>query len=254
MAIKHALVRPVPDSFARALVRHGEPLLDPSKARAQHVDYCAHLAAAGYVLAEVPTDEACPDCVFIEDAAAVIGSVAVITRPGAPTRRPEVGPVATALSHYLTTTTIDEPATVDGGDVFTLEDTVYVGRSQRTNQEGIDQLRAIAGQQGFGLIAVGVYDTLHLKSAVLPVGDTTVVVTPGSVEEEVLAGLRLIHEDSTERYRFSGLPLRNGTLLTTASAPRTTATLAAAGYRPVPIDVSELQAADGGLTCMSILL
>ena len=134
-----------------------------------------------------------------------------------------------------------------------MNNTIYVGISERTNHEGISQLRPVAASQGLALQSVKVVDTLHLKSAVLPVDSETVVVTSDSVDEPALGGLRIIYEDAAERHRFSCLPMFNGRLLATASSPRTNETLAAAGYLVDPIDVSELQAADGGLTCMSIL-
>lgn len=249
----HALVRPVPDSFAQALVRDGSPTLNPLVAGQQHQNYQHLLAAAGYTIEEVPTDENCPDCVFIEDTAVIIGSVALIARPGARSRRPETGPVAAALQSHMPTVVVTEPGTIDGGDVFRMDRTVYVGRSRRTNREGIEQLHKIAAGQGLEVVTVGVFDTLHLKSAVLPVDGDTVVVTPNSVEEDQLLGLRIIYEDDVERFRFSALPLRDGRLLVTENSPRTTATVESAGYETVAINVSELQAADGGLTCLSIL-
>ena len=249
-----ALVRGIPSSFSNALVRHGHPRLNPAIARQQHNEYRDRLAGAGYAIIELPADELCPDCVFIEDAAVIIGSVGVITRSGAPSRRPETPPVASALEPYKTLISIESPGTVDGGDVFTMKDTVFVGLSERTNQEGIAQLRPVAASQGLVLQSVKVVDTLHLKSAVLPVDGETVVVTTDSVDESALGDLGIIYEDAAERHRFSCLPMVNGRLLATTSSPRTNEMLAAAGYLVDPIDVSELQAADGGLTCMSILL
>jgi dimethylargininase len=249
-----ALIRGIPTSFANALVQHGRPTLDPAIARRQHDEYRARLSGAGYAIAEVPVDEACPDCVFIEDAAVIIGSIAVITRPGAASRRPETAPVAEALKSYRTVTWIESPGTIDGGDVFTMNSTVYVGLSERTNLEGIAQLRPVVASENLRLQVVKVVDTLHLKSAVLPVDDETVVVTLASVDHSALGGLRILYEDAAERHRFSCLPMLNGHLLATESSPRTNEMLATAGYLVDPIDVSELQAADGGLTCMSIIL
>jgi dimethylargininase len=253
MDLEHALVRPVPTTFAQALIRSKDRRLDATVAVEQHQTYQQQLSKAGYTLLEVPTDDRCPDCVFVEDTAVIIGSVALITRPGARSRRPETGPVAVALQSHMPTVAVTEPGTVDGGDVFISGNTVYVGRSQRTNGEGIEQLRRISIAQGFEVVTVGVYDTLHLKSAVVPVSGDTVVVTPNSVEEEELDGLHVIFEDETERFRFSALPLRDGRLLVTENSPRTAAKLESAGYDVVAIDISELQAADGGLTCLSIL-
>jgi dimethylargininase len=249
-----ALIRPVPDSFDRALVRVGRPAIDVGLARAEHREYRRHLEEAGLTIEEVPTDEAHPDCVFIEDTAVVVGPVGVITRPGAPERRDETGPVASALGAHLPLAAITAPGTLDGGDVFTARETVYVGRSQRSNEEGIRQLRSVALDHGLRLVAIEVHDALHLKSVVLPIDAETVVVTPNSVEEDQLAGFRIVYEDAAERHSFSALPLTSGRVLVTESAPRTAAAIAALGHHPIPIDVSQIQLADGGLTCMSILL
>lgn len=253
MTDRTALIRPVPESFDRALVREGQPRIDVEQARAQHDEYRRHLAEAGHFIEVVPTDEAHPDCVFIEDTAVIVGEVAVITRPGAISRRGETLPVATALSTRFAIAHISDPGTLDGGDVFIMGDVVHVGRSARTNPDGIDQLRAIAFHQGLGLVTVEVQNVLHLKSAVLPIDEETVVVTHGTVDEEKLADREILYEDEAERHLFSALPLADGRILVTASAPSTAERVARSGYEVVPIDVSQIQAADGGLTCMSIL-
>jgi dimethylargininase len=253
MSVPTALIRPVPGSFDRALVQEARPVIDVSVARAQHDVYRGHLDGAGYSIVVVPTDESHPDCVFIEDTAVVVGSVAVITRPGAETRRAETGPVAETLASRFPLVEMREPGTLDGGDVFVMGASLYVGRSKRTNESGIEQLGSVAADQGFDLVVVDVHDTLHLKSAVLPIGPETVVVTRDAVDEEKLEGLQLLYEADAERHKFSALPLLDGRVLVTANAPVTAEAVSALGHEVVAIDVSQIQAADGGLTCMSIL-
>lgn len=248
-----ALIRGMPSTFDRAIVSHGGRTPDVALARDQHRAYRDQLAAAGYTIETIPADESCPDCVFIEDTAVIVGELAVISRPGAPEREPEVGPVSAFLRDRFTTTTIEAPGTLDGGDVMMLGETVYVGASKRTNSDGIRQLSAAAARQGRSLVVVPVSGVLHLKSAVLPVAHETVVVTPGTVDESLFAGLRIVHEPEHERLAFSALPLADGRVLTTASAPDTASLLESIGLVVTPIDVSEILAADGGLTCMSIL-
>jgi dimethylargininase len=248
-----ALLREVSPSFADAIVAHGGHRPDVALATEQHGLYRRALEAAGYaaeVMAGTPDH---PDCVFIEDTAVVIGEVAVATRPGAEERRGEVGPVTDRLAQSMPVRTMNEPGTLDGGDVMVMNGTVYVGRSSRSNDSGIEQLADIAATQGMSLVSVPVSGVLHLKSAVLPVDPETVVVTPGTVDESLLDGLRIVHEADHERHRFSALPLADGSLLVTANAEGTAGILSDLGMRPIPIDVSEIQAADGGLTCMSIL-
>lgn len=248
-----ALIRGVPDSFDRAIVSPTGRAPDVGLAREQHDVYRDQLQKAGYTVETVPTDDDCPDCVFIEDTAVILGKTAVITRPGAPERQAEVRPVADFLNGRLPTIYIEAPGTLDGGDVMILGGIVYVGASKRSNREGIDQLGAVAVRQGLDLVVIPVEGALHLKSAVLPVGDQTVVVTPGTVDESLLTGLHLVHEREDERFSFSALPLVDGRVLTTSSAPQTASALEEMGFAVTPIDASEILAADGGLTCMSII-
>lgn len=248
-----ALVREIPSSFDRAIVSPGGRPPDVDLARKQHRVYRDHLEQAGYEIETLPADETCPDCVFIEDTAVIFGELALITRPGAQERIPEIPPVEEFLRERFATTAVEAPGTLDGGDVMIMGRTVYVGASQRTNREGIDQLRAVVHGQGMSLVVVPVEGVLHLKSAVLPVGDQTVVVTPGKVDESMLDGLRIVHEPEAEHLLFSALPLSDGTVLTTAGAPATASLLEGMGLAITPIDMSEILAADGGLTCMSIL-
>ena len=253
MTARTALLRPVPDSFPKALVRHGQPAIDLDLARAQHDEYRSLLEGSGHTIEVVPADEAHPDCVFIEDTAVILGTIALITRPGAESRRGETGPVEQALEDRFPIARIAAPGTLDGGDVLALGDVVYVGHSARTNDDGIDQLRAVTHHQGLRVVTVDVEDVLHLKSAVLPIDGETVVVTPRTVDEGQLRGLHILHEHDEERHRFSALPLADGRVMVTASAPKTTAMVATRGAEVIPIDVSQIQTADGGLTCMSIV-
>jgi len=248
-----ALVRGVPASFDRAIVRDRgrAPLVD--LARSQHAAYREALQAAGYEVTTLDPDEDHPDCVFVEDTAVVVGDVAVITRPGAPSRRGETEPVAHALGADLDLVRITPPGRLDGGDVMQLGGTVYAGRSARTDEEGIAQLGATVASLGLTLRVVPVHGVLHLKSGVLPVTDDTVVVTPGTVDERLLDGQHIIHEHETERNRFSALPLLSGIVMVTDAAPRTAEAVSATGVEVAPVDISEFLAADGGLTCLSIL-
>jgi dimethylargininase len=149
---------------------------------------------------------------------------------------------------------VSAPGTLDGGDVLLLGDIVYVGRSARTDDEGIDQLRAVAHHQGLEVVTVDVEDVLHLKSAVLPIDEETVVVTPRCVDESKLDGFQILYEHEQERHKFSALPLPDGTVMVTAAAPQTSERVVSRGVEVVPIDVSQFQMADGGLTCMSIIV
>src|SRR5262245_27318618 len=131
-----ALTRSIPASFSQALAAvPPDPPIDVALARVQHQAYGAALAACGVAIETLAADEACPDCCFIEDAAVVVGDRVLITRPGASTRRAETGAVAAALAHWLEVIEMKPPATLDGGDCMRVGDTLYVGRSARSNAE-----------------------------------------------------------------------------------------------------------------------
>lgn len=249
-----ALLRAIANTFDRAIVSGEGRAPDPDRARVEHAVYRQALLDAGYEIEVLPADDAHPDCVFIEDTAVVIGSQVVATRPGEPSRRGEVREVIEHLSGRAPVSRIEAPGTVEGGDVMILGERLFVGMSRRTNRDGIDQLRRVAESQGLSVTAVPVDGVLHLKSGVRPIDDRTVVVTPGTVDETLLSGLRIVHEPSHERHAFSALPMSNGKVLVAASAPDTTSLIVDLGANVLPIDVSEIQAADGGLTCLSILI
>lgn len=253
MVASLGLVRAVPDSFPRALVRSGRPTLDASVARRQHVAYRSALRDAGVDLQVVDFDENHPDCPFIEDVAVVIDGLAVITRPGAPSRRGERDGVAAALSPLFALRRIEAPGTIDGGDVLRVGQTFYVGRSERTNEEGFAQFARYAAEVGVSVASVGVRDVLHLKSAAAVLDHETLLLGRGLVDEEVFAGLRLVDTVFEERAVCSALRLPDDTILMTESAPATAQRVADAGFGTAAIDVSEFQAADGGLTCLSVL-
>ena len=252
--MSRALLREIPDTFERAIVRDATRRPDGPLARRQHARYRELLETAGYEVEIVPGDEAHPDCVFIEDTAVIVGPRAVITRPGAESRRDEVGPVAETLGRTHDLVSIVAPGTLDGGDVMLLDGTLYAGRSLRSNDEGLTQLRKATDGLVERMVVVPVREVLHLKSAVLPVAADTIVVTPGTVDESLLAGLRIVDEVESERGQFTALCLETGQVLVSQSAPQTAAAVASLGIDVMPIDVSEILAADGGLTCMSILV
>ncbi|MCW5805083.1 MAG: hypothetical protein KIT31_22115 [Deltaproteobacteria bacterium] len=139
-----ALTRHVPASFAHALsATPPDPPIDVALARAQHAAYRAALAACGAAVTAIDADEACPDCVFVEDTAVVAGGIALVTRPGAPSRRGETPPIARALARHVDLAWMDTPATLDGGDCLRVGRTIYAGRSARTNAAGIARLAEV---------------------------------------------------------------------------------------------------------------
>lgn len=252
-----ALVRAVPESYARCL-RRERVEVDPARARAQVEEYARVLASCGVVVDRLPTDEACPDACFVEDAAVVLdASLALLTRPGAPSRRPEVPPVAAALRGLVTRQVgmDDDPsATLDGGDVLRLGDTFLVGLSERTNQAGVDALARAARPLGLTVQAVPVGDGLHLKSVMTLVAPGCAVLLEGAPGHDALRALdvRCLLVDEDEPSGANVLALGTVVLVSSA-APRTAARLAREpGLEVRMIDVSELHKGDGALTCLSL--
>lgn len=248
-----ALVRRPSPRLAEGLVTHiARQPLDVARAVQQWQAYVDTLRGLGWTIVDVPSADDCPDSVFVEDAVVMFGGLAVITRPGDPSRRPEtaaVEPVVASLG--CTIGRIDGPGTLDGGDVLKVGSTVYVGLGDRTNADGIEQLRRLVSPRGYTVVAVPLTKALHLKSAVTALPDGTiigwapVVDDPGvfptfvSVPEEAGAHVVVIDERR---------------LLMSAGAPATEALLRARGYEPVVVDIDEFVKLEGCVTCLSVRL
>lgn len=249
-----ALVRPVPESIARCELTHLERVpIDCEVAVQQHRDYVAALSALGCDVRELEELPHLPDSVFVEDAAVVFGESAMITRPGAESRRDEVASVAEVLSAYCELRFIEAPGTMDGGDVIVAGQRIFAGISSRTNEEAIRQMRAIAAESGFEVTSVPFRECLHLKSAATMPDDDTVLLNPRWVDPLMFDGMQILEVDPGEPSAANVLRI-GGTLLFPAAFPRTLARLRDAGYDVVTVDASELAKAEGALTCCSVLV
>src|SRR5215208_6962228 len=162
-----AITREISPRFNECEVTHIERTpIDLNTARVQHHAYVNTLKELGCDVLELPAEDDLPDSVFVEDTAFILPEVAVITRPGADSRKPETESIMRALSPYIKLVHVREPATVDGGDVLVLGKKIYVGLSSRSNQEAIDQLNELLTEYGYTVTGVQMHDCLHLKSAV----------------------------------------------------------------------------------------
>ena len=226
--------------------------IDFARATAQHHAYEQALVTLGCQVLSLPAQLTQPDSVFVEDAAIVLDEIAIVTRPGAPSRRPETTSIAEALTAYRRIWFVEAPGTLEGGDVLRLGKHLFVGVSGRTNQSGIMQLRAVGWEHGYTVMAVPVAGCLHLKSAVTQVGDRTLLINPGWVDPSQFGEFDVIEVDPDEPYAANGL-LVGDRLLYPSSFPRTRARLEAGGIAVVPVDVSELQKAEGAVTCCSLI-
>ncbi|MFL6247362.1 MAG: dimethylarginine dimethylaminohydrolase family protein [Thermoanaerobaculia bacterium] len=244
-----AITRDVSPSIARAELTHLERVpIDYERARVQHEAYRELLASLGCEVISLPGDAAYPDCVFIEDTAVILDDMAVITRPGAESRRGEVAVVADALAPYRRLVRIEAPATLDGGDVLVLRDRIYVGSSSRTNDAAIAQLRALTGRE---VIRVDVHGALHLKTAATAVSEDALLITREWIDVTPFAGLKLI--DAEEPFGANAVRVGN-TLIYPTAFPRTRAILESHGFDVRTVDADELAKAEGGVTCCSLLI
>lgn len=226
--------------------------VDFARAMRQWEVYVDTLRDVGWGIVEVPAAPDCPDSVFIEDTVLMYRNVAVICRPGADERKPEVHDVDKVVEGLgCSLNRIHAPGTLDGGDVLKIGDTVYVGRGGRTNGEGVRQLRSVLEPLGATVVAVPLTKVLHLKSAVTALPDGTVIGFPPLID------------DTTVFPRFLPVPeeggahvvlLGDGRLLMSSDAPRSAQLFRELGYTPVEVDISEFVKLEGCVTCLSVRL
>lgn len=249
-----ALMRGVPPTLASCELsfREREPI-DLGRAVEQHAAYATLLRSLGLEVIELPTDPAFPDCCFVEDVAVVLDEVALVTRPGARSRRGEIPAVEAALARYRPIERTAEPATLEGGDVLRVAHTLYVGRSARTNAAGIARLAAVAEPLGYRVVPVPVTGCLHLKSAVTALDQERVLVNRAWIDPAPLGGLELVDVAPEEPGAANVLRVA-GLVIAHTGFPRTIDRVAALGYSVRTLDVSEFLKAEAALTCKSLLV
>jgi dimethylargininase len=227
--------------------------IDVALAARQHEAYEAALRGRGLQLESLPALDDLADSVFIEDTAIVLDEIAIITRPGVAARRPEVAHTTQALAHHRRLAFIDAPGTLEGGDVIRLGKRLLVGVSGRTNQAGIDQLRNIVKPLGYAVDPFPVNGALHLKSACTRIDDDTVLAHPQWIDTSKLGAGRVLCVGGTEPIAANVVPAGDH-IIVSATFPETRTVLEEAGYATVSVDVAELHKAEGGLTCLSLLV
>ena len=218
----------------------------------QHQRYEETLRSLGVEVLVLPEEADLPDAVFVEDAAVVLDECAIITRPGADSRRPETESIARALAPYRTLHTIHAPGTVDGGDVLVVGKRIWVGQSTRSNNSAIEQMQSFLESFGYTVRGVPVSGCLHLKSAVTQVAQDTLLINPAWVEKNDFRGMKFIEVDPSEPYAANALCVGDSILYQPAY-PKTILRLEAVGIHPVLVDQSELAKAEGALTCCSLI-
>jgi dimethylargininase len=246
-----ALVRAPAATLADGLVTHVKrKKVNVDLANDQWDTYVAALSACGWNVVEVAPRDELADSVFVEDTVVMLNGTAVITNPGAASRKAEVFGTEEAVRGLgIPVARIVEPGTLDGGDVLKVGDTVYVGSGGRTNGEGIRQLREIASKLGFTVVAVPVKKVLHLKSAVTALPDGTIIGHPKLVDNESVFPRFL---PVPEEEGVAVVIVDDNTLLMSASAPKSAELLRSLGYRVIAVEISEFEKLEGCVTCLSV--
>lgn len=226
--------------------------IDLARARQQHHAYEQLLEKLGARVISLPAEPDLPDSMFVEDPAIVLDELAVILPLGTESRRREVFSLAAALAKFRKIEHVSLPGTLEGGDVLRIGRKLFVGLTKRSNAEGIRQLAAILAPHNYHVVAVPVTGCLHLKSAVTHLGGNTLLANRGWFDTTPLAGHEWIDVDPAEAHAANALTL-GGTIIFPASFPCTRARIEARGFHVTSLDISELQKAESGLTCSSLL-
>jgi dimethylargininase len=222
------------------------------RALQQHEKYRDVLRMCGAEVLVLDANRDLPDSVFVEDTALVLDEVAIVTPMGVESRRGEPPAIEAALRAYRPIERIRLPATLEGGDVTRVGRTLLVGRSSRTNAEGIDALREIAGPFGYETFGVRLRDCLHLKTACTALPDGRLLVNRPWLHVEDLHGLPTVDVPADEPWAADILSIGD-TVCVAAAFPRTAELVSRLGFGVREIDLSEFAKAEGGVTCLSLV-
>lgn len=226
--------------------------INMEKARAQHHAYESLLEKLGAKVISLPEESDLPDSMFVEDPSIVLDEIAIICPLGTETRRKEAASLAAALEPFRKLAYVKLPGMLEGGDVLRVGKRLFAGLTQRSNAEGIRQLAVITEHYGYDLTAVPVTGCLHLKSAVTYLGRNTLLANRGWFHWKRFEGFDWVDVDPTEPHAGNALVIGES-IVFPASFPKTRAHIEAKGFRVESLDISELQKAESGLTCSSLL-
>ncbi len=244
--------RPGGDLAACELTYLGREPIDPIRVARQHAAYVAALEDLGVEVTILDPLAGYPDALYVEDCAIVLDELAVLTRPGALSRRGEVETIAEALADHRELFGIEDPGTLEGGDVVVVGRTLYVGLTSRTNKAGVEQLAGLLAEHGYSVEGIEVDGCLHFKSAVTSLGGERLLANPGWTNLDWARGLEIVEVDSAEPFGANVLPVGEG-LLASADYPRTNERLRQLGYDVHELDLSELHKMEAAVTCPSLV-
>lgn len=251
----HAIVRLPGQNFADGLTTANLGKPNFAAALKQHADYCRALQTCGLELLTLEADPRFPDGVFVEDTAILTPGCAILTTPGADSRRGEVMAIRDVVSRYYTRIfTITPPGSLDGGDICAAGRHYFIGLSDRTNESGAGQLAEILVREGYTASLVSVHGApgiLHLKSGIAYLGDNRLALASAFADLSQFQSWQIVRVDPEESYAANCVRI-NDTLLVAQGYPRFAQTLSILGYHLITLDVSEFRKMDGGLSCLSL--
>lgn len=248
-----ALVREPSPRLAEALLTYRDRTpIDVDRAHAQHAAYRRLLDALGLEVVVAPPSPDHADAVFVEDAVVIVDDLAVLTRPGAASRRAEPETLAPMLhDRGLSVTRIEAPGRLDGGDVLAVDDVAYVGIGSRTDAAGAALLAAAIAPQARRVVEVPVDGALHLKTAVTALPDGALIGVPDWFGAAAFGGREVL---AAPEASGANVLVVGATVVVSASAPRTASLIAGRGMDVEVVDIGEFEKAEAGLTCLSVLL
>ncbi len=253
--LQHAIVRPPAKSFEQGLTTAGLGSPDFQLALAQHERYCQALQKCGLELIRLEAVQNYPDSTFVEDVAVLTTGAAILTNPGAPSRKGEAALMRPVLSRYYQTLyTITPPGTLDGGDICEAGRHFFIGISERTNEEGGRQLAGFLEKEGFTSSFVyvrGIPGILHLKSGIAYLGDNRLVLIDAFIGMPQFEQYAVIRVDEAENYAANCVRV-NDYVLAPEGYPILHQSLEQCGYQVLAVDTSEYRKMDGGLSCLSL--
>ena len=252
---RNAIVRVPGENFEDGLTNAtlGKPSYP--KALEQHAAYCFALERCGLRVLSLPADSQHPDSTFVEDTAIVTSRWAILARPGAKSRQGEVSAIREALGRFFSAfQQIQPPGTLDGGDICEAGNHFFIGLSHRTNEDGARQLAGFLAGDGFSSSVVDIRamnGVLHLKSGIAYLGDNHLVVMDSMADQPHFRNYDLIRVEPEETYAANCVRVNDYVLLP-SGRPRLESALKQCGYKINPLDMTEFEKMDGGLSCLSL--
>jgi dimethylargininase len=252
---KRAIVKTPCRALVRGISSHpelGTP--DYEKALEQHRAYIRALESCGIEVTVLDASEEYPDSCFVEDTAVLCEDCAVVTNPGAESRRGETAGIIPVLKTFYREDRICHiraPGALEGGDVMRVGRRFYAGLSGRTNREGIEQFAGFLKPFGHEVVAVPLTEVLHLKTGVNYLSDNHLLVSGEFTDKAEFASYHKIPIPPGEEYGANCLWL-NGRVLVPLGFPRTLDLVEKLGYPALVTDTSEFRKIDGGLSCLSL--